>query len=194
MKCLIRKCKKIVHAKGLCNRHYIQIRTKGKIFGNPERSNRGENDYKIKGSICIMDLLNLQGEKIAETIFDVEDLKRVSKLKWGLSVQGYAVHDGGRVSLASFILGIRGNRNRVPDHKNRNKLDNRKKNLRVANKSLNALNSKIRCDNTSGYRGVQWDKSKNMWAGYYKGTFLGRSKSKINVINMRKQAELGDSV
>lgn len=41
------------------------------------------------------------------------------------------------------------------DHINRDKTDNRWCNLRIANKSQNAANAKIRSDNKTGYRGVQ---------------------------------------
>jgi len=110
-----------------------------------------------------MDLYNLRGEKINETIFDAEDICLISDYKWGISSQGYAVYNGGEIGLASLIMGFRGNRNRVIDHLNRNKLDNRKSNLKVCSKSENAVNAKIRKDNTSGIKGVSWDKKREKW-------------------------------
>lgn len=49
------------------------------------------------------------------------------------------------------------------DHKNRNTLDNRRENLRVATASQNRTNSKVRSDNTSGYIGVYKDKRSGKW-------------------------------
>jgi hypothetical protein len=49
------------------------------------------------------------------------------------------------------------------DHINRNKLDNRRENLRIASKGENAINSKVPSNNTSGFKGVTWDKSKGKW-------------------------------
>lgn len=44
------------------------------------------------------------------------------------------------------------------DHINRDRADNRVENLRAATKSQNAFNSKIRSDNTSGFKGAYFDK------------------------------------
>ena len=49
------------------------------------------------------------------------------------------------------------------DHINKNPLDNRRINLRICNKSQNAMNSKIASNNTSGFRGVKWYKPGQKW-------------------------------
>lgn len=49
------------------------------------------------------------------------------------------------------------------DHKNRNTQDNRIDNLRLALHGQNLANAKRRTDNTSGCRGVCWDKQKQKW-------------------------------
>jgi len=51
----------------------------------------------------------------------------------------------------------------IVDHKNRNTLDNRKKNLRPATDSQNGANSKRSKSNTSGLKGVTWQKKANKW-------------------------------
>lgn len=48
------------------------------------------------------------------------------------------------------------------DHINGNGLDNRRANLRPATGSQNAMNRGMRSDNTSGFKGVTWDR-KNQW-------------------------------
>jgi len=42
----------------------------------------------------------------------------------------------------------------LTDHINRDKNNNRRENLRIADKALNTINREIRPDNTSGYTGV----------------------------------------
>lgn len=49
------------------------------------------------------------------------------------------------------------------DHINRDGLDNRRSNLRLATKSQNAQNTPEYSRNTSGYKGVSWAKDKKMW-------------------------------
>lgn len=49
------------------------------------------------------------------------------------------------------------------DHINGIRSDNRIENLRPATKYQNICNSKFRFDNTSGVKGVNWNKIKNRW-------------------------------
>ena len=49
------------------------------------------------------------------------------------------------------------------DHKNRDGLDNRLCNLRLATPSQNQANKGMRIDNTSSVKGVAWDKARQKW-------------------------------
>ena len=51
----------------------------------------------------------------------------------------------------------------IVDHINKNTLDNRRENLRVTTKSMNAYNRKFQSNNTSGYRGVHWVTRDKIW-------------------------------
>lgn len=57
---------------------------------------------------------------------------------------------------------------RYVDHENRNRLDNRFRNLRYATPSESLMNTGKRSDNTSGYRGVFWHKGANKWMAQIK--------------------------
>lgn len=58
--------------------------------------------------------------------------------------------------------------NQLVDHKNNNSLDNRKENLRTCSHSENMRNSKKRKQNTSGYKGVYFEKNKNIYSAEVK--------------------------
>ena len=64
------------------------------------------------------------------------------------------------------------------DHKDRDPGNNRWDNLREADYSQQSGNTRMRSDNTSGIKGVSWDKSRGKWAAniHIKGrkVYLGR--------------------
>jgi len=74
------------------------------------------------------------------------------------------------------------------DHINRNGLDNRKKNLRIVTHSQNHFNEKIRIDNTSGYKGIQFNKKNKKWIAYISKKYLGSFKDIKDAIECRNIA------
>jgi hypothetical protein len=64
------------------------------------------------------------------------------------------------------------------DHRNRNGLDNRRTNLRSASQTQNRANCRLYTSNTSGFKGVSYDKRTGLWAAKlnHSGTckWLGR--------------------
>lgn len=56
----------------------------------------------------------------------------------------------------------------IVDHKDRNPLNNKKDNLRPATNQTNQYNRSEYSNNTSGYKGVYWDKSVSKWCAKIK--------------------------
>jgi hypothetical protein len=105
-------------------------------------------------------------------IVDDEDFKWLSQWKWNFSADGYAKRSQyvrlGKYKYTSKIIRMHRLVNQTPDgqitdHINRNKLDNRKENLRVTNKSQNGLNRGKNKNNTSGHKGIYWDSYSGKW-------------------------------
>lgn len=62
------------------------------------------------------------------------------------------------------------------DHRDRNGLNNRRSNLRSANKSLNAANSRKRSGSRNTYRGAIW-RPGSRWEARIQGRYLGTFKT-----------------
>lgn len=62
----------------------------------------------------------------------------------------------------------------IVDHVDGNGLNNQRINLRSATRSENARNSRRHRDNTSGFKGVSWNKAKQKWRAYI--TLNGKEK------------------
>lgn len=78
------------------------------------------------------------------------------------------------------------------DHINRDKLDNRRCNLRSATGSQNHCNSKLQCNNTSGITGVYWIKKDQKWFAQIRinnrHIYLGRFDTKEQATFARRAA------
>lgn len=104
-------------------------------------------------------------------IVDDADFERLSEYKWQYSSQGYAVHStsrklGKQTKLRMHRLVMNARKGDFIDHKNRDRLDNRKENLRIATISQNISNSKLHSSNKSGYKGVCWHSRDKTWVAY----------------------------
>ena len=121
------------------------------------------NIYNIKDDYCEMILK----DKIIK--IDIEDIDKLKPFTWYINSAGYvntSLHIGRKnkrgiyknILLHRFIMGVEKEIYPVVDHINRDKLDNRKSNLRLVNYQINAINASLRKDNKTGYKCVFFNK------------------------------------
>jgi hypothetical protein len=157
------------------------------------REKRIKNDVYFIENVCIIVLKNQRREVVGTTMINAADYDIVKGHRWYLSQIGYAISGTEITPIASMILGVKTNRNIIIDHINRNKLDNRRENLRLVSKSDNAFNSKTRSDNTSGHCGVSWEEKRKKWVARIcingKVKQIGRFETIEDAIFARKREE-----
>lgn len=104
-----------------------------------------------------------------EFYFDKEDFNLIKDYYWRVHYHNYvstAIWDSDnqkvhQIQLHRFIMNPT-NEQEV-DHINHIPYDNRKENLRVVSTAQNQMNTVVNIRNTSGVKGVNWDKIENKW-------------------------------
>ena len=127
-------------------------------------------------------------------LVDLEDWEYLKEYTFYVSVRGYIETNikNGTGKIGRMIL--KPSDGFVIDHINGDILDNRKINLRICSQSDNMKNLKTPITNTSGYKGVWFDKINNKWAAEIKCDgikyFLGRFVNIIDAAKARADAEI----
>lgn len=174
----------------LCKRHSSQYYEMGKIY---KRTMFDPNEIIEHEEYAEIILYNRNNEERARAIIDLEDICLVKDLKWNYAI-GYAYNHKNKIHLHNFILNRTPDKKATVDHINRNRLDNRKSNLRIVDYKLNGFNKGKQSNNTSGYVGVSWDKAKKKWEAHIKVNrkkkFLGYFDDIENAVTTRKEAEI----
>lgn len=130
------------------------------------------NQYKIVGNDVYISIKNTKGKMVGKFIVDLEDLEKLKKLdlSWhralALSTGKYYIYGTiyvstingkpkyKRIQVHRFLLN-QFDPTIIVDHIDNNPYNNKKSNLRVANKSQNCKNRDSKnSNNTSGYRNV----------------------------------------
>lgn len=119
-------------------------------------------------------------------LIDIDDADELEKVLWHAS---WDRHSKSFRAQTNIPLGPRKQRREylhsrlidvpagmLPDHKNRNPLDNRRSNLRPSTQRENAINRGVRSDNKSGFKGVHLlgcQTSKLKWVARIDGADIG---------------------
>lgn len=148
----------------VCSKHMHQLHKYGKVLDNNPRTNNDLNDYEIKNNLVYFNLYNQKNEKIGQFFIDIEDIEKVKYHKWRVShghiVTGQPAKKQQK-DLSWIILGIDSIENgMIVDHVDGNPSNNTRENLRYCSQSENTLNKNFTSNNTSGFIGVSFQKSK----------------------------------
>lgn len=177
----------------LCRKHYDQVYLYGKILKRTIFDKNKIIEYSDYAEIIIYNAVHTEKYR---AIIDIDDVEIVKNYKWGGDKYGYiSTHSNQKsISLHRLIMQKKFNlKGKIVDHIDRNPLNNRKSNLRIAGKSLNAINSKLNKNNSSGVTGVSYSKGSKKWRSYinYEGKRieLGYYENKERAIKERLLAE-----
>ena len=129
------------------------------------------NDYDLSGDFGIGWTTNSQ----KEFYFDLDDYEKIKNYCWMDSGLGYVVANEHFKKRNKNLIQIRMHRfvlncpdDKEVDHIYHNTFDNRKNKLRIVTRQQNACNQLINSKNTSGYKGVKYNKSSDRWISYIK--------------------------
>lgn len=139
------------------------------------------------------------GTVVAQAIVDEEDFETLNAYRWFLSSEGYALRVTPRpnrqtISMARSILGLERGDKRTADHINRQKLDNRRANLRILSNQEQAQN-RIHGMHSTGvvvssmFRGVRRVRS-GRWGASCRGQWLGTFDTEMEAAEAAHQARM----
>lgn len=119
-----------------------------------------KNDMIIYDDYAEMIICNQQHQEKARALISLEDLDEVGKYRWCVNGKGYVVNKE-KGALHQFLMNPP--KSLVVDHKNNDKLDNRRKNLRICTQQENSMNTSMPNTNKTGYKGVSYEKRANKY-------------------------------
>lgn len=130
-------------------------------------------------------------------IVDDIDFSWLNQWKWYFGNSGYAMrkpwNKGENKAFLMHRVIMNPKNDEQVDHINRNRLDNRRENLRIVTPHQQRFNMSKPKNNTSGYKGVSWSEERKKWVAQIqingKNVPLGRYIDIAEAINARKEAE-----
>ncbi len=117
--------------------------------------------------------------KRGTVLLDPDDEAFASQWRWLVGTNGYAQRTSGRRTLFLHreLMGLEYGDGRMVDHRNGNRLDCRRENLRIVDATINAANRLSEAGSSSRYTGVTWHAQCGKWqaqvARYGRNIYLG---------------------
>ena len=135
-------------------------------------------------------LINVSRNK-ALAIVDDADVALVSQYHWKLTLHGYAIANINGIQTLMHRLVCDSADKPFIDHKNGQRLDNRRANLRPCTHRENMGNRRKGRENTSSqYIGVTWHKQAEKWLAICAGQSLGNFENEVDAAIIRDEVAL----
>lgn len=139
----------------------------------------------IRAQVCWPIYVIKYGRVVAIAFVDDYAYEDVVRFSWHLDSNGYVIRYTGSCGtelLHRRVMHVTDSNIEI-DHKNRNKLDNRRSNLREATRAQNAQNVGGWKNSSSKFRGVSFVKTTGRWRAYcrvnYKNFHIGTFNTEI---------------
>lgn len=182
-----------VTQKYLCVKHRKQIYAYGHITDSSSFNQNDRNEIIKYDDYAVIILRNKHGEYVGESMIDLDDVDIIKDKKWSLGNHGYVTSGAAKNQLLLHRFSINAPYDKYVDHIDRNKLNNRKNNLRLCTNQENNRNKDLLSNNTSGICGVVFDKARQKWKSQIivdnKTINLGRFDSFDDAVHSRLVAE-----
>lgn len=168
-----------------------------------EKSSERAREFRLKASekendVKYFDDYALINDKFKVDIDDVEKLLSYKRyIKENNSGYGCMYYNDNQIFIHRLVMGLPLKYDEetkiIADHINGDRKDNRKTNLRIIVKENNPINCGIYKSNTSGHKGVQWNKRLSKWVACIqvdkKSKHLGVFENYDDAVFVREQAE-----
>ena len=184
--------------KGLCQKHYFQIRKYGKCLDSNPRTQYDKNEIVVYDDYAEIIIYDKDCNEKCRALIDIEDVDKVNFTSWYLDKNGYVISKCKQTKNKGIYLHrliLNAEKMDVVDHINHNTLDNRKENLRLCTQqenTFNTTNNRKNLNKDSEEKGIF--KRSGKWEARimynYKNIYLGRYINKEDAIKARKQAEI----
>jgi hypothetical protein len=158
---------------------------------------RKPNDVRFTEDSVVLLIKRRDGSTL-ECFISPEDYPLVKEHAWCAGGGGkgrrtlYAktrISDSKQIRMHQLILGVSN-----VDHRDNDGLNNRRGNLRISTQSQNVANAAARKTNKSGFKGVSWHSSNNLWRAvimvHGKQKYLGQYADKVEAAKAYDEAAL----
>lgn len=187
--CKVIGCFNEAKIRGYCSKHSSQYQRDKNILTRTKYDN---NQIIIYDNYAEIVLYNKFNKEKCRALIDLDDVEKCEKHKWSCDNNGYVSSSELGIRLHRYVTNAK--ENEIIDHKNRNKLDYRKENLRRTNYHGNAQNISLQKNNKSGITGVYYGKQINKWIANItvdkKVKYLGSYDDINDAIKARVEAEI----